>query len=133
MAQVPFDHRSQRLQGLAGFAIAAAIMLAVGTTLQTRAWAGAQESVRLVEGTAVAISTPAFIQVGKRYAITWAGGGPPQTYTIKTVRKDGWVEVQVAEDNVDPAFLVPGQVPSRWLHVGIATSVQEMRPLPFGN
>jgi hypothetical protein len=132
MAQFASAHRFPRFQGLAGFAVAAAIMLAVGMSLQTRASAGAQESVRLVEGTTVAISTPAFIQVGKRYAITWAGGGPPQTYTIKTVRKDGWVEVQVAEDNVDPAFLVPGQVPSRWLHVGIATSVQEMRPLPFG-
>ena len=128
MAQ--FVSRS-RLHAIGAFVVATAITLAIGMSLQTRATAGAQESVRLVEGTTVAISTPAFIQVGKRYAITWAGGGPPQTYTIKTVRKDGWVEVLVAEDNVDPAFLIPGQTPSRWLHVGIANSVQEMRPLPF--
>ena len=120
----------RQLRGIGAFAIAAAITLAVGISLQTRASADGQEFVRLVDGTSVAISTPPFIQVGKRYAITWPGGGPPQTYTIKTVRPDGWVEVLVAEDNVDPAFLVPGQTPSRWLHVGIANSVQEMRPLP---
>ena len=121
----------RQFRGIGAFAIAAAIALTVGLILQTRASAGAQEYVRLVAGTSVAISTPPFIQVGKRYAITWGGGGPPQTYTIKSLRPDGWVEVLVAEDNVDPAFLVPGQTPSRWLHVGIATSVQEMRPLPY--
>jgi hypothetical protein len=91
----------------------------------------ARETVHLAEGTAVAISTPPFIQVGKRYAFTWSGGGPPQTHTIKSVRKDGWVEVQVAEENVDPAFLVPGQTPTRWLNAALATSIQEMRPLPY--
>lgn len=126
MAQLPTRH----LQGLGAFAIAAAITLAIGVSLQTGASAGEQDIVKLAPGTSVAISTPPFIEVGKRYAITWAGGGPPQTYTIKTVRQDGWVEVLVAEDNVDPAFLVPGQTPSRWLHVGIANSVQEMRPFP---
>jgi hypothetical protein len=91
----------------------------------------AAETVTLAEGSAVALATPPFIAVGKRYAFTWPGGGPPQTYTIKSIRKDGWVEVQVAEENVDPAFLVPGQTPTRWLHAGIAVSVQEMRPLPY--
>ena len=91
----------------------------------------AREVVSLADGTAVAISTPAFMQVGKRYAFTWAGGGPAQTHTIKTLRKDGWVEVHVAEENVDPAFLVPGQTPTRWLNAGLATSIQEMRPLPY--
>lgn len=91
----------------------------------------AAETVTLAEGSAVALATPPFIVVGKRYAFTWPGGGPPQTYTIKSIRKDGWVEVQVAEENVDPAFLVPGQTPTRWLHAGIAVSVQEMRPLPY--
>jgi hypothetical protein len=121
----------RQFRGIGAFAIAATITLAVGILLQTRASADGQETVRLAADTSVAISTPPFIQVGKRYAITWAGGGPPQTYTIKSVRQDGWVEVLVAEDNVDPAFLVPGQTPSRWLHVGIANSVQEMRPLPY--
>jgi hypothetical protein len=37
----------------------------------------------------------------------------------------------VAEENVDPAFLVPGQTPTRWLNAGLATSIQEMRPLPY--
>jgi hypothetical protein len=91
----------------------------------------AAETVTLAEGSAVALATPPFITVGKRYAFTWPGGGPAQTYTIKSIRKDGWVEVQVAEENVDPAFLVPGQTPTQWLHAGIAVSVQEMRPLPY--
>jgi hypothetical protein len=89
------------------------------------------ETVSLAPGSTVAVSTPPFVQVGKRYAFTWPGGGPPQTHTIKSVRPDGWVEVQVAEENVDPAFLVPGQTPTRWLHAGLASSVQEMRPLPY--
>jgi hypothetical protein len=121
----------RRSHGLAAFAIAAGLTLAVGLCLPTRPAAVAQEIVRLADGTSVSLATPPFIQAGKRYAFTWPGGGPSQTYTIKTVRRDGWVEVQVAEDNVDPAFLVPGQTPSRWLHVGLAVSVQEMRPLPY--
>jgi hypothetical protein len=102
-----------------------------GSRLASSPTVAARETVTLAEGSAVHLATPPMLQVGKRYAFTWAGGGPPQTYTIKSMRKDGWVEVQVAEENVDPAFLVPGQTPSRWLHVGIAVSVQEMRPLPY--
>ena len=115
-------------------AIAALILLVVSfapLTSGSSSNVSARETVHIAEGSAVALATPPFIQVGKRYAFTWAGGGPPQTYTIKSLRKDGWVEVHVAEENVDPAFLVPGQTPTRWLHVGLAVSVQEMRPLPY--
>jgi hypothetical protein len=93
--------------------------------------APAMETVSLAAGTSVAISTPPFIQAGKRYAFSWPGGGPQQTHTIKSVRPDGWIEVQVAEENLDPAFLAPGQTPTRWLNVGLAVSVQEMRSLPY--
>ena len=93
--------------------------------------AAAAETVSLAAGTSVAISTPPFLQVGKRYAFSWPGGGPQQTHTIKSIRADGWVEVQVAEENLDPAFLAPGQTPTRWLHVGLAVSIQEMRSLPY--
>jgi hypothetical protein len=98
---------------------------------ETAAAAPAAETVSLAAGTSVAISTPPFIQVGKRYAFSWPGGGPQQTHTIKSIRADGWVEVQVAEENLDPAFLAPGQTPTRWLHVGLAVSIQEMRALPY--
>ena len=114
---------------LAGIVLMGAFM--AGLALAPSENVAARETVSLADGTAVAISTPSFIQVGKRYAFTWAGGGPPQTHTIKTLRKDGWVEVHVAEENVDPAFLVPGQTPTRWLNAGLATSIQEMRPLPY--
>ena len=114
---------------LAGIVLFGAFM--AGLALAPSGNVTARETVSLADGTAVAISTPAFIQVGKRYAFTWAGGGPAQTHTIKTLRKDGWVEVYVAEENVDPAFLVPGQTPTRWLNAGLATSIQEMRPLPY--
>jgi hypothetical protein len=73
--------------------------------------------------------TPSFVQAGKRYAFTWSGGGPAQTYTVKAVRSDGWVLVDVAEETINPAFLVPGEFPKRWLNVALAISVQEMRPV----
>jgi hypothetical protein len=95
--------------------------------------AAGQEVVRLAANE-VALETPPFLEKGKRYSFTWPGGGPPQTYTIKVIRPDGWVQVDVAEDNTDPAFYVAGQVPTMWLHVGMAISIQEMRPLPgYGN
>jgi hypothetical protein len=73
--------------------------------------------------------TPSFVQAGKRYAFTWSGGGPAQTYTVKAVRPDGWVLVDVAEETVNPAYLVPGEFPTRWLNVALAISIQEMRPV----
>jgi len=73
--------------------------------------------------------TPSFVQVGRRYAFTWSGGGPAQTYNVKAVRTDGWVLVDVAEETVNPAFLVPGEYPTRWLNVALAISIQEMRPV----
>jgi hypothetical protein len=106
------------------FVIAAAFLTA-------RPTAARGDTVSLAPGSTIALTTPAFIQAGKRYAFTWPGGGPPQTYTVKMIRPDGWILVDVAEENVDPAFLVPGQTPARWLHVGIAVSIQEMRPLLY--
>ncbi len=76
-----------------------------------------------------AAETPSFVQAGKRYAFTWSGGGPAQTYTVKAVRNDGWVLVDVAEETVNPALLVPGEYPTRWLNVALAISIQEMRPV----
>ena len=75
------------------------------------------------------VETPSFVQVGKRYAFTWSGGGPAQTYTVKASRTDGWVLVDVAEETVNPAYLVPGEFPTRWLNVALAISIQEMRPV----
>jgi hypothetical protein len=73
--------------------------------------------------------TPSFVHAGRRYAFTWSGGGPAQTYTVKSVRNDGWVLVDVAEETINPAFLVPGEYPTRWLNVALAISIQEMRPV----
>ena len=90
--------------------------------------AASQDTVRISEPY-FALRTPPFIAVGKRYAFTWPGGGPPQTYTIKALRPDGWVMVEVAEDNTNPAFTYPGELPKMWLHAGVALSIMEMRPL----
>lgn len=87
-----------------------------------------QDLVRLASGSVVSLRTPEFVQVGRRYAFTWAGGGPAQTYTVKQKREDGWVLVEVAEENINPAFLIAGEVPTRWLNIATATSIQEMRP-----
>ena len=115
---------------------AVAIAIGVLFSITAATWAAGpaadrSETVSLAPGSTIALTTPAFIQAGKRYAFTWPGGGPPQTYAVKSIRPDGWILVDVAEENVDPAFLVPGQTPTRWLHVGIAVSIQEMRPLPY--
>lgn len=89
------------------------------------------ETVTLAPGATISLATPAFIVKGRRYAFTWPGGGPPQTFIVKDVRSDGWVLVEVAEENVDPSYVPLGSVPTRWLNAGIATSIQEMRPLLY--
>ena len=91
--------------------------------------AARQDTVSLASGSVISLRTPPFIQRGKRYAFSWPGGGPPQTFTIRDLRHDGWILVEVAEENVDPAYVPLGSLPTRWLHVALATSVQEMRPL----
>jgi hypothetical protein len=100
-------------------AIASGLLLA-SFTFQTRTEASSQEVVRL--------QMPDFVQVGRRYAFTWAGGGPAQTYTVKSKRQDGWILVEVADENTNPIYFVPGELPTRWLNVAMAISVQEMRP-----
>ncbi len=111
-----------------------AVLLAVGVGVVAGAGipatrASTLETVSLAPGSTIALTTPAFIQKGKRYAFTWSGGGPPQTFTVKDLRGDGWVLIEVAEENVDPAYAPLGSLPTRWLNVGLATSIQEMRPL----
>ena len=91
----------------------------------------AQETVALAAGSTIALTTPAFIQKGHRYAFTWPGGGPVQTFTVKDIRRDGWILVEVAEENVDPAFVPLGSIPTRWLNAALATSIQEMRPFLY--
>lgn len=93
--------------------------------------AAAPETVTLARGSVIALVTPEFIQKGKRYAFSWPGGGPPQTFTVKDLRPDGWILVEVAEETVDPVYAPPGALPTRWLNAALATSIQEMRPLLF--
>lgn len=93
--------------------------------------AAVAETVSLAPGATISLATPPFVQKGKRYAFTFPGGGPSQTFIVKDLRPDGWVLVEVAEENVDPSYVPFGTVPTRWLNVGIATSIQEMRPLLY--
>lgn len=88
----------------------------------------AAETVHLAQGSVISLRTPEIVQVGKRYAFTWAGGGPAQTYVVKSKREDGWVLVDVADENTNPVHFVPGELPTRWLNAGTAISIQEMRP-----
>jgi hypothetical protein len=103
--------------------VVAAVMVGGVALTHISASASAQDSVSL--------ETPAFVQVGKRYAFTWAGGGPAQTYTVKQRRADGWVLVEVADENTNPVYLTPGELPTRWLNAAMAISIQEMRPHPY--
>ena len=109
-------------------AVAAVAIVIVVAGFGFRTQARNQDVVQLAAGSTVSLATPAFITAGKRYAFTWAGGGPAQTYTVKALRKDGWIEVEVADETVNPIYFVPGNNPTRWLNVGTAISVQEMRP-----
>lgn len=107
--------------------LAVVLMLAgVGLSSHTRA----SETMSLASGSVISLGTPGFVVAGKRYAFTWAGGGPAQTYTVKTMRPDGWVLVEVADENTNLIYTVPGDFPTRWLNVGMAISIQEMRPHP---
>ena len=120
-----------RLQSLLAL-IFAAILFAVAYDVTTRAPARAanMDVVSLATGSAVHIATPRFLQVGRRYAFTWPGGGPPQTFAIKQIREDGWVLVDVADEVTRIDLIPPGEFPTRWLHAALATSIQEMRALP---
>ena len=120
-----------RLSGPVGFfLIAPAFVLGLTLSREISIRADSQDVVRLVDGTAVNLATPSFLVKGRRYAFTWAGGGPPQTYSVKDIRSDGWILVEVADEITRPDLYIPGEFPLRWLHVGLAVSVQEMRPLP---
>ena len=120
---------------LSRFAVALAVLgsVAVGAAAEWRSpvvKASSMDTVSLAPGGAVHLATPTFLKVGKRYAFTWAGGGPPQTFSVKVLRDDGWILVEVADETIKPELYIPGEFPTRWLHVGLAVSIQEMRPLP---
>jgi hypothetical protein len=105
------------------------VLMALASGVHRPAQASMQDTVRLVSGSTIALSTPEFIVKGKRYAFSWPGGGPPQTFTVKEVRRDGWILVDVAEENIDLNIVPLGTLPVRWLNAALATSVQEMRPI----
>jgi hypothetical protein len=107
-----------------------ALSVSAFSTARPSAHASPLEVVSLTPGTAVHLATPVFLQVGKRYAFTWPGGGPPQTFAVKQIRPDGWILVDVADDITRPELYIPGEFPTRWLHAGLAISIQEMRALP---
>lgn len=109
--------------------VALAVFAVAIVTASSRAPRASAAAAEIGPGDPVSFATPDFIVAGKRYAFTWPGGGPPQTYTVKSKQRDGWIVVEVAEDNTNPAFFVQGQLPTMWLHVGMAISIQEMRPL----
>jgi hypothetical protein len=104
------------------------VVVLLAAAFSSRTQTSAQDTVRLASGSTVSIATPPFVVAGKRFAFTWPGGGPPQTYTVKQIRPDGWILVEVADEVVNTDLLVPGERPVRWLNIGMAISIQEMRP-----
>ena len=114
----------------ARFGFIAALLVWIALAARTpAATARGGDIVQISPDSAIHLATPSFIQVGKRYAFTWPGGGPPQTHTVKAIRHDGWILVEVADDTTRPELYIPGDFPMRWLHVGLAISIQEMRPI----
>ena len=116
---------------LPGLVLVGLLGFAAPVSRHTDVRASMAEVVSLASGSTISLATPQFLQIGKRYAFTWPGGGPPQTFAVKQIRPDGWILVEVAEENIDPAYVPLGSVPTRWLNVAIATSIQEMRPLLY--
>jgi hypothetical protein len=118
------------------FVVALVVLMSVAAATVVELWrspevhASSGDVVTLANGSAVHLATPAFLRPGKRYAFTWPGGGPPQTFLVKSMRDDGWILVEVADETIKPELYVPGEFPTRWLHVGLAVSIQEMRALP---
>ena len=110
------------------FLVCVAALVLAATVFTSRPAVSALETVHLASGSVISLRTPEFVQVGRRYAFTWAGGGPAQTYVVKSKREDGWVLVEVADENTNPIYFVPGDLPTRWLNVATAISIQEMRP-----
>jgi hypothetical protein len=106
------------------------LLFAAGPWRAAAVRASGSDVVTLASGSAVHLATPPFLRVGGRYSFTWPGGGPPQTFVVKEKRDDGWILVEVADETIKPELYVPGEFPTRWLHVGLAMSIQEMRPLP---
>ena len=78
-------------------------VLFTATLFAGRPAASTVETVSIAPDSVISLRTPTFVQVGKRYAFTWAGGGPAQTYTVKSKREDGWVLVEVADENTNPS------------------------------
>jgi hypothetical protein len=113
------------------FAFLLFILLAGGAVAwrPSVARASGVDVVSLSPGSTIHLATPQFLKVGTRYSFTWPGGGPAQTYLVKQIREDGWILVDVADEITRPELFVPGEFPSRWLHVALAISIQEMRPL----
>ena len=58
-----------------------------------------------------------------------SNGMPVTDLTVKDIRPDGWIQVEVAEENVDLSLVPVGTLPVRWLNAALATSIQEMRPI----
>ena len=120
------------------FVVALAVLVSVALGTALAVWrtppvhASSVDTVTLAAGSAVHLATPTFLKVGKRYAFTWPGGGPPQTFIVKSMGDGtpGWILVEVADETIRPELYIPGEFPTRWLHVGLALSIQEMRPLP---
>lgn len=115
------------------FLVVVIVAVATGVTLEPRVLARSApvpDVVQLQPGSAVHLATPEFLVTGKRYAFTWSGGGPAQTYMVRAIRPDGWILVDVADETLRPDQYLPGEFPQRWLHVGLAISIQEMRDLP---
>lgn len=112
-----------------GAACATVLLLVAARLVSSPVRASMQDTVRLATGSTVALATPDFIVKGKRYAFSWPGGGPPQTFTVKDLRPDGWILVEVAEENIDLNIVPYGNLPVRWLNAALATSIQEMRPI----
>src|SRR3982074_3034302 len=98
--QAPF--RPLRLAVALAVLVSLAFGLAAARGGSPAVHAAPVDVVTLAPGSAAHLAPPTVLMTGKRYAFTWPGGGPPQTFTIKSMRDDGWILVEVADETIKP-------------------------------
>src|SRR5260370_39744190 len=77
------------------FAVALAVLVSVPAGIALAGWrtptvhASSVDTVTLAPGAAVHLATPTFLSVGKRYACTRPGGGPPEAFVVNSLSGAG--------------------------------------------
>jgi len=76
-------------------------------------------SVGVIGEPAVTLSTPAFVEAGREYTVTWPADSKPRSIRVIAVRKDGWIEAETLEGGASGV--------KRWLNVNTLATIEDGR------